>query len=1052
MRKKLLLLPLFFMACLALPGYVSAQVQRIVIKGTVIDRDSKASIPGVSIFLDGTSVSGVAATDADGKFTVLVPSDARLIFRYIGYIEQKIKVKAGQTTLNVYLGESSSAMDEVVIRGYQKRAKETSTGSSFIVSGKEIQDIPVSNAEQLLQGKVPGLNIQVNTGAPGYRGSVAIRGISGIDVSGSGTSSFLSPTSPLYVIDGIPVEADANFEYGFNSAGPGVSPLSLIPPEDIEGIEVLKDAQATSLYGSRGAFGVILITTRRGNSKVPRIRFTSNFFANTSPKLRETLGGKSERDAKIQEILTMGSYEDVRSISRTPILADSLSPYFNNSTDWQGVFYRTTYNTTQNLNIDGGNDRFNYKTNFGYYGEKGIIENTGYKRYNLTTNMNYKPNDRFGVFINLAGGIGKKNKGAGQGLFQTGVANNASVSSLLPGPSLFQTTSGVLSALKIKNDNVAKTLRTNVDANFLLLPGLRISSSGSYDYAVGIEETFTPAAANSLYSAVYSYNDRNSTVYNRTGFTYAKSLKNGDHNFFVNSFSEIYIKNYQASFIIQQRTPNDQFQGPLGANSNNSRGGGVLSNYNNEHVVSFASAFSYDYKKKYVLDLTYRFDASSVSGFDNPFSKNPSIGLRWNFNKENFLADVKWLSFGDIRISWGRNIQPTGDIYSLYGTYKPSGNYVGVPRIGIDYGTLPNSVLRPSTNTTYNFGFDIGLFDSRISLMFDTYYKNVTNLKRDIALSTMAGFGKVSSNDAGLIDYGYELALTFRPLPKTSPLNWSLSVNGAINHDFLTRLPGNMNQVVIDGDPSKNEPSTVLRVGRNTLSNFLLRNQGVYSSGAAVPVDPATGLQYRTDNSVTAFFQAGDPVWEDLDGDYVLTNKDRQVLGNSQPLVTGGLNSYFSYKNISLSVNGSFTFKRDIINDALASRLRLVSNPFGSNVYLPLTDINYYSGSGGSASYPNPFDYTRAGQINPFRSNQSLFQESGSYFKLNNVVFGYTLNKDLSKRLGLNVVRLYVSANNLITLSPYSGPNPENVTALGYDASGGYPVARTYNVGFNIEF
>lgn len=1051
MTKRILLLAVFI-AGLLVPGYLAAQVQKVIVKGTVMDRETRQGIPDVTILLDGKPPKPTSFTDRDGRYTIAVAPESTLIFRYIGYNENRVKVKSGQTLLNITLGASSSDMEEVVVRGYQKRLKETSTGSSYVISGKEIQDIPVSNAEQLLQGKVPGLNIQVNTGAPGYRGSVAIRGVSGIDISGSGTSSFLTPTSPLYVIDGVPVEADANFEYGFNSAGPGVSPLSLIPPEDIGSIEVLKDAQATSLYGSRGAFGVILITTRRGNSKVPRIRYTANFFVNKSPKLRETLGGKSERDAKINEILTMGNYVDVMKISTTPILADSLNPYYNNSTDWQAVFYRTTYNTTQNLNIDGGNDKFNYKTNFGYYGEKGIIENTGYKRYNLTTNMNYKPNDKFGVFINLAGGLGKKNKGDGQGLFQTGVATNASVSSLLPGPSLFQTTSGVLSALTVKNDNVAKNLRSNVDVNFMVFPGFRVSSSGSYDYAVGTEETFTPAAANYLYSGIYSYNERNSTLYNRSGFTYAKSFKDGTHNFFVNSFGEVYLKDYQASFIIQQRTPNDQFQGPLGASSFASRGGGVLGNYKNEHVVSFASAFSYDYKKKYVLDLTYRLDASSVSGFDNPFAKNPSIGFRWNFNRENFLANSKWLSSGDIRMSWGRNIQPTGNIYSLYGTYAPNGNYVGVPRIGINYGSLPNSVLQPSTNTTYNFGVDMGFFDSKIEFMFDAYYKKVTNLKRDMALSSMTGFGQVSSNDAGLIDYGYELSVVLRPLPKNSPVNWSISVNGAINHDVLTRLPGNINQIVIDGDPTKNNPATVLRVGRNTLSNFLLNNQGVYGSNTAVPVDPATGLLYRTDNNSTAFFRAGDPIWQDLDGDYVLTNKDRMVLGNSQPIVTGGLNTYLSYKNFSLNVNGSFTLKRDIINDALASRLRLVSNPFGSSVYLPLSDVNYYGSSGAAAAYPNPFDYTRSGIINPFRSNQSLFQEDGSYFKLNNVTFGYTLGKQLAKRMGLNMARVYLSANNVVTFSSYSGPNPENVTALGYDSSAGYPVSRTYNLGVNVEF
>src|SRR5690606_7281411 len=211
----------------------------------------------------------LSCTDGRGEFRVSVPNGSTLVFKFMGYIERRVTLKPGQTTVSVVMEEDQSALEEVVVRGFVSRSKQLSTGSSVTISGDEVKDVPVANVEQLLQGKVPGLNIQVNTGAPGFRGSTQIRGLSTLTVSGSGNESFLQPTSPLYVIDGVPLDADGASEFGFQQQGPGVSPLSMIPQEDIASIEILKDAQATSLYGSMAAYGVIIITTKRGNSEIP---------------------------------------------------------------------------------------------------------------------------------------------------------------------------------------------------------------------------------------------------------------------------------------------------------------------------------------------------------------------------------------------------------------------------------------------------------------------------------------------------------------------------------------------------------------------------------------------------------------------------------------------------------------------------------------------------------------------------------------------------------------------------------------------------------------
>jgi len=1035
----------FLALLLLLPVMVANAQEKVLIKGVVRDAQTNEPLVGVSI-MAGSPPKAVGVTNANGAFSVSIAPDAQVLFRYIGFSDYKIKLK-DKRDLVIRLVVTENKLNEAIVIGYQKKTREVTTGSAVIVSGKELQDIPVSNVEQLLQGRVAGLNIQNNTGTPGGRGIVQIRGLSNISVQGNGNDAFLSPTSPLYVIDGVPVEADANFEYGYQSAGPGVSPLSLIPPEDIESMEILKDSQATALYGSRCAYGVILITTRRGSSPIPLVRYTGNFFVNNPPKLRPTIGGAEERRIRLGMINGGNNIDDIYQLSTKPFLADSLNPYYNNSTNWQDVFYRTTYNQTHNVNISGGDPKFNYKVDLGYYHENGVIKNTGFDRYSINTNMLYQPNPKFRVFTTLSTQVGRRNKGDGNGLTQSGVSNNAAASSLLPGPSFYQSTAGVLSALNTRNDNKTGNIRSSLDVSYQLLQGLNLGSSVSYEYASNTEDKFTPAEAHNDFSQIYAYNDRKYTLYNRNTISYNYIL-NTDHNFFISAFNEFYNRGFQAQVIRQEKTPSDQYEGPLGYDGWASRGGGLLDNYSRQHVASFAGTFSYNYRQKYVADFSYRMDGTSSTGFEDPYSKNPAIGIRWNFNKENALVDKKWLTYGSLRGSWGQNIVPSGDIFSIHGTYDPRGTYNANPRLGINFGQLPNTYLQPTATTQYNVGFEAGFFDSRVEVIFDGYYKTVKNLLRTKSLSNITGFNEITTNETSLVNYGYELTLTFRPLPRTSEVQWTISLNGALNKDVLTSLPNNARQLVqYDNQTGQH---TLFRVGRNSLTNYLLQTEGVYATDADVPVDPATGQRFRTSDGT--YFKAGDPIWKVVDGNYILDGNDYVAAGNSQPLITGGIQSYLNWKNFSLNISTSFTLIRDVLNNAFAERMQFLGDPYAQKAMVDFHDLDYWKGPGTTAKYPNPFDYKRYNSIRPYRYDQTLIQEDGSYFKVNTVTLAYLVNRKFTNRYGINSVRMYMSCNNLITFSPYSGPNPENVSALGRDQSGGYPVARSYNVGMNVEF
>ncbi|SEO54490.1 TonB-linked outer membrane protein, SusC/RagA family [Mucilaginibacter gossypiicola] len=1022
---------------------VDAQAQNITVTGTVVEKATNKILPGVNIYMGS---KGLIQTDYKGKFTVNVPANATLTFTFVGFVTEKVKLEPGQKNITVTMTEDKKGLNEVVIVAYQNRNKESTPGASVTITAKDIQDVPTSNVESLLQGKVAGLNVQNNTGAPGFRGSVQVRGLSTLSVSGSGSESFLQPTSPLYIIDGVPLDADKAAEFGFQTQGPGVSPLSLIPVEDIQSIQVMKDAQATSMYGSRGAYGVIIITTKRGNSKVPRVRYTGNFFVNATPQLRATLGGNSERQAKIQQILSNATIiDELRRLGQTGFLADSLNAYWNNSTNWQSIFYGTTHNQSHNVALDGGNDRFNYKANMGYYSEKGVIKNTGFDRYNLNMNMEFKPNDKFRFFGSLFGSLGSQAKGNGVGLLQQGVATNGQASTLLPPPSFYLSPDGVTSALQTQNSNSTRNIRTNVDGRYEFIPGLALSSSISYDYTSDAESTFTPAAANAQFAQMYDYEGRSFTLYNRNALTYAKTF-GSDHTIFVNTFNEIYKQGGQSGIIRQSRIPNDQLQGPVGSDSYNSRGGGVLSNYKNATIASFAGSFNYDYKKKYVLELSYRLDGTSSNGLENPYSKNPAAGFRWNYYKENWFKDWDWLTSGGLRLTWGQNIVPTGSLQSIYGLYNLNGNFNNNPTIGINYEFVPNPSLKPTTTTQYNLGFDMTLLQGKVDLTFDTYYKKVDNLLFDRFLPNSTGFQKKSSNDVSIADYGYELMVTVRPITGKD-FNWTVSFNGAINRDYLLRLPSEYNGQYIKFDYN-NYQHIVFRVGKNTLSNYLLVNQGVYSNDADVPVDPVTGKKYQTSGLA---FKGGDPRFKDVNGDYILDDRDYEITGNSQPLITGGVSTNINYKNFGLNVYATYTAKRTILNNALSDRLSIMKDPYALLAAVPLDDLDIWRKPGDQSKYPNPYSFSRFNQIRPLRSDQSLWQEEGSYLKINTVTLSYMFDKKFVRRFGFNNVRVYFSTNNLITFSGYNGPNPENVTSLGRDISSGYPVPRTYNLGLNIE-
>ncbi len=1025
--------------------------ERIKVEGVVTGKADKNPKPGVTI---SVGKKAIGTTDKNGAFTVMVEPGSTLTFTHSGFAAEKKVVTRATANLEIEMAQKDEAMQEIVVQGFKRATRETTTGSTVVISGKQLQDVPVSNVLELLQGKVAGVNIQNNSGSPGSMGTINIRGVSSAQVSSSG---FLTPTSPLFVIDGVPVDLNTNYEYGFQGGGPGISPLALIPPEDIEQMEFLKDAAATSQYGSRGAYGVIIVTTKRGHSKVPIVSYSGSFFVNYAPPQRKVMGGNEERRSRINQILNYDtSYANaLRLINATPFLSDSLNPYYNNSTDWQDLFFRTTQNQSHNINISGGDRTFNYKTNMNYYSEEGIMRNTGFKRYTLGMDALYQPTERFRMTTNLKGSMGQRNNGSGMGLEQVDIKKASNLSSLLS-PAYYNDFNQAAAGSTVKDDNKSINISTSLDLQYEPIKGLRFSNLFTYNIITGNSSKFRPSFINNNIPEYYSYNDRTYTLYDRAAVNYIRSF--GLHNLNAFVFNELSSYGFRANAMELSQTANDQIEGPVGYNWFRTKGG-TLNNAKDTRIHGYGGSIEYNFDKKYVINLSYRLDGTSTNGPSTGYTHNPSVSARWNFNREKFAENWGWLDYGSIRSSWGKNIIPTGSIFDVFGTYRIGNNYNDDPTVYIDWGNIPNDAFKPQTKTKFNIATELGLFNNALNITAEAYYESTDNEVMDVELSNINGFAKIKSNARSMVNHGFELMAQVRVLPQGHPVQWTVSGNFGVVNNTLTRLPNNERQYIqpfTDADNSK--LPLVYRLGKPTFSNQLYHTEGVYASTADVPVNPQTGLRMQAGRGTGVFFQGGDPIWTDINGDYVIDEQDMVSAGNPTPKVTGGFNSMVTWKNFTLTINGSFTLIRDVLNLPLARTFQNFYNPAAPNALVPISEYDIWMPGSDkttgslNAKYPNPFDFTRAGQINPYREAQTLFMEDGSYWKINSMTFKYNFNRNWTRRMGINSANLYITLNNVYTFSNYSGPDPELVTSLGRDISGGYPNRRSMALGANIQF
>ena len=566
---------------------------------------------------------------------------------------------------------------------------------------------------------------------------------------------------------------------------------------------------------------------------------------------------------------------------------------------------------------------------------------------------------------------------------------------------------------------------------------------------------------NSNQAQLYGLSKYSDRLYGRTSLSYSGST--GILKYGLTVTGEISSNRSNGNEIKQTGLVNDYLWGPLGYAS--SWAEAVTSEEDN--TVSFNIAPTIGFKNltggkdKYVITPTIRPEANSAYGRGVKWVVNPGVSVRWNFDEEKFFKKLNWnwVDYSAIRASWGRVVKYKATKYDVWGNYLlGSDTYNGNTVIPIDFENMPNNNIDPITTTQWNVGLDFGLWNNRLSFQGDWYYKQVDNQLSSIELADHNGFDKVPTTEVSLVNYGMELALVVRPFRPKS--NWSMDImtNFTINRDVMTKLPDEARMII------NSKAEVVNKLGSNAMSNFLYVYKGVYATDADVPVDPATGLRLRvggegvSSDNPNAYFKAGDPIWADLNGDYVIDEKDKAIVGNSQPRVIGGLSVNLRYKNLALFTSCSFTLRRDIVNQVLANNFASLNDPNikgGDGMYknaalTPISAYDFWTPTNTHADYPNPYDYQHSSVIKPFRADQTLFLEDGSYFKINAITLSYTLPKKWTNFIRIRHASIRMSLNNLYTFTKYSGINPENVSSIGWDQSGGYPNARTFAMGLTI--
>ena len=992
--------------------------QQVTISGKVTDKDDGISLPGVSILVKGT-VFGTT-TDFEGNYNLSVDQSATLVFSYVGYSAQEIPV-AGRTVINVQLSMEVEKLNEVMVVGYGTQRKRELTGSITKITGEDLVQIPIPSFEAGLQGKATGVQIIQSNGMAGSGSAIRIRGIGSISAGGD----------PLIVVDGMPITQDQQANIGIRR-GANTSPLSTINPNDIESIDILKDASAAAIYGSRGANGVVLITTKRGKTKRPTFDFSYRTGIVTETKRLDLLNNKEwlqlyqeayENDA----IYGTGTLDE----GSRPVLPGGVTweEAESTNTDWQDLMLQKGVSQEVNLSFRRGGDKLNSYVGGSYSDQSSFLVGNSYERLSGRINLDYTPFKRFHVGTTSMFTRGVNNRvdaswSGGLGHAQSEALPIWPVK--LDDGSYFTAGSN---PVRSRDNKVIRTVELrslfNAFATYQIMEGLNLRVDGGLDYLdqdenyYENEELRSPTFGESRNTFVLAWNSKAVATYDfkignantfqvLAGIELNKTHRNGNR-YWYNGIEK-------PPYKYGKELPDSTITNDWGKQ--------VFS----AEQFSFASYFArmqYNYKGKYLFSGSIRVDGSSRFGKNNKYGTFPAGSLGWIVTEEDFLKENKYLSFLKLKTSYGVTGNAEIPNYTQWGTTSNYDNGILYNEDPILYQTnLENPNVSWETSTSYDVGLEFGLFNDRIYGEFAYYNKQTKDMLLQVRTSTSSGWGSVWRNIGAMENKGFEFSFKSRNL--VTEFKWTTDFNIGFNKNTVTdvgtappdALAGTGDTRVVEGHP----------IGVNYLVRFS-------------HVDPEDGM----------------PVFFTKDGELTktYTPDDRVVVGKPYPDFIGGITNTFSFRNFDLSFLFNFSYGNDIYDDA---GKRLVGRVNGWNQSRAVLDR--WREPGDITDIPRlTLDGSKSGIETDRNTDEFLYD--GSFIRLRNLTFGYNFRKELANRLKLQAARIYFVGANLLTFTNYPGGDPEifrdmeNVQQKNLSPGVTYltpPQAKTYSIGIEITF
>lgn len=1024
---------------LHLPGTVIAPVGEapadVTVSGKVTDEKGEG-LPGVSVVVKGTTQG--TTTDGTGSFKINAPTtNATLVFSFVGYASREVVV-GSKTSITVSLTPDDQTLNEVVVVGYGTQLKKDVTGAVQTVSAQEIKDLPVSQLGQKLQGKLAGVQINQTTGKPGQGISIRIRG----------QQSVSAGSDPLYVIDGFPITG-------------GINQLN---PDEIADISVLKDAASTSLYGSRAANGVVLITTKKGKPGQTNISFNTYAGMQYVPKKGRVKMLNAVEFAQFKKEYYEDQGQPVPDIFQNP------AQYEGKNNDWYNALLRVAPLQSYNLTVSSNTEKSSTALTAGVFNQQGVVLNNKYNRYSLRLNSSFNVSKKVTVGFNVAPSYVFDNTPKTDGDRGTGILFNAlhtwpiypiydangelTKFNQLPGNTgnIFAYPNWVRAANELTNETKNVNLLSNAYIQYQPIKGLLLRSTINVEYLNSKFFFFNPSTATNFINVPIPttavslrQNTENISWLNENLATYSRNF--GNHNFellagFTNQHFHSDFVQIQGSTYTDDRLPT--IQGAL-----NIVRGGTTNDVQAWSLTSYLSRLTYNYKGKYLFTASIRSDGSSRFGANNQYGTFPSASVGWILTDESFLKPIQQISFAKIRASYGLIGNNNIGNYTQYALVNNTTNAVfgSTVATGAVVTSLSNPNLGWETTKQFDIGLDLGLLNDRIQFTYDFYTKRTTNLLYNVQVPQESGFGFFTDNIGEIKFWGHEFSVTSRNT--TGKLQWTTNANISFNRNRVVALAPGLDRVY--GSTGYN----IAQVGQPFGQFYGLVKEGYYQNADDLKNSP----------SIPGRSAVGTIKFKDVNGDGVITNggdkDDRTIIGNPFPKFTYGLTNSFRYGKFDASITGSGSFG----NQLWVRHLYSTANLDGVFNLVAGVKDRFRVNKDGIVITPGAGMFGATNGGGNFTGverdwNSSQFLADASYFTIKNITLGYTIG---AVNNFFKSARLYASVQQVYIFTKYwGGPNPETSantagTGPGDNLNQGtdlsnYPVPRTYTLGINLNF